>query len=129
MNAVRSPMASGLAKDYFGPRVYVTSAGVREGEMDGFSISVMKELGIDISNHEPRTLEDLADTSFDTVITLAPEAHHKALEMTRAMSVDVEYWPTADPTVVSGSREQILSAYRGVRDGLLKQIQARLQKR
>lgn len=126
MNAVRSPMASALARHYFGRSVYVTSAGVRHGEVDPFAISVMQELGLDISAHQPRSLEELADTSFDLIVTLAPEAHHKTLELTRTMAVDVEYWPTADPTVVQGSRDQILNAYRTVRDGLSKRIRERL---
>ena len=126
MNAVRSPMASALARHHFGRSVYVTSAGVRHGEVDPFAISVMREVGLDISEHQPRSLEELADTSFDLIVTLAPEAHHKTLELTRTMAVDVEYWPTADPTVVQGSRDRILDAYRAIRDGLLKRIRERL---
>ena len=79
------------------PRVYVESAGVRAGGPDAFAIAAMKEIGIDISQHTPRTLRDLHDTSFDLIVTLSPEAHHQALELTRTMAVDVEYWPTFEP--------------------------------
>jgi protein-tyrosine-phosphatase len=126
MNAVRSPMAAALFQHLAGRRVYVASAGVRPAaEPDHFAAAVMDEIGIDISKHRPHSIDDLNDTSFDLVVSLAPEAHHKALEMTRTMAVDVEYWPTMDPTAAAGSREQILDAYRAVRDGLMKRIKAR----
>ncbi|MDX2263563.1 MAG: arsenate reductase ArsC [Hyphomicrobiales bacterium] len=125
MNAVRSPMAAALFKHLAGRRVYVESAGVRPGEPDHFAAAVMDEIGIDISGHRPHSIDDLNDTSFDVVVTLAPEAHHKALEMTRTMAVDVEYWPTIDPSATMGSREQILDAYRAVRDSLASRIKAR----
>lgn len=122
MNAVRSPMAEALAKQLFGRDVYIASAGVRAGELDGFAISAMDEMGIDISKHKPHTFEDLEDSSFDVIISLSPEAHHRALEFTRTMAVEVIYWPTIDPTAVQGTRENMLDAYRGVRDGLQKKI-------
>lgn len=126
MNSVRSPMAAALFRHLAGRRAYVESAGVRPAEeIDPFAAAVMDEIGIDISQHEPKGFDDLQDTTFDLVITLAPEAHHQALELTRTMAVDVEYWPTPDPTAAAGSREQILDVYRAVRDGLMKRIKAR----
>ena len=98
MNAVRSPMAAAILRHLVGRRVYVESAGVRAGGPDAFAVAVMDEIGIDISQHTPRTLRDLHDTSFDLIVTLSPEAHHQALELTRTMAVDVEYWPTFDAT-------------------------------
>ncbi|MEM1287143.1 MAG: low molecular weight phosphatase family protein [Pseudomonadota bacterium] len=125
MNAVRSPMAESLAKHAFGNRIYVQSAGVRAGSPDPFSVSVMQEAGIDISKHKPRALEDIEDSFFDVIISLAPEAHHRALEFVRDQSADVEYWPTIDPTLAQGSRASILDAYRNVRDGLALKIKHR----
>lgn len=125
MNAIRSPIAAALMRYLFPGRVYVQSAGVHAGEPDGFAIAVMEELGIDISGHEPHTLADLNDTLFDLIITLAPEAHHQALELTRTMAVNVEYWPMLDPSHVGGSREQRLDAYRAVRDQLMARIKRR----
>ena len=125
-NAVRSPMAEGLTRLYFGHEIYVASAGVREGEPDGFAIGAMDEIGVDITKHKPHTFEDLEDSCFDLIITLSPEAHHKALEFTRTLACDVVYWPTIDPTAVEGSRERKLEAYREVRDGLSKRIKALL---
>ncbi len=127
MNAVRSPMASAMLRHLAGRRVYVESAGVRAGEPDGFANAVMAEIGIDMSQHRPRTLAELNDTSFDLIVTLSPEAHHQALELTRTMAVDVEYWPTIDATVLLGqsSREQMLQSYRGVRDKLFEKIKQR----
>jgi protein-tyrosine-phosphatase len=124
-NAVRSPMAAGILRHLAGNRVYVESAGVRAGDPDGFAIAAMEELGIDLSRHRPISLADLHDTSFDLIVTLSPEAHHQALALTGRFAVDVEYWPTADPTLTSGNREQILTAYRAVRDGLFRRVKQR----
>jgi protein-tyrosine-phosphatase len=115
-------MAEGLLKHLLGTRVFVDSAGVRAGELDPFAVQVMDELGIDISRHRPKTFDDLEDESFDEVVSLSPEAQHRAVEMTRAMACDVIFWNTFDPSVVEGSRETRLDAYRQVRDQLLKRI-------
>lgn len=125
LNSVRSPMAAAILRQLAGRRIYVESAGVRPGDPDGFATTVMDEVGIDISKHRPQAIADLYDTSFDLVISLSPEAHHQALEMTRTQAIDVEYWPTFDPTASTGNREQILSAYREVRDTLYRKIRAR----
>src|SRR5580700_3744600 len=128
LNSVRSPMAAALFSQIFGRAVYVGSAGVRKGELDAFAVSAMAEIGIDISRHKPTTFEELDEwegLNFDLIVTLAPEAHHRALELTRTSAVDVEYWPTADPSAVEGSREQRLDAYREVRDQLLTHIRER----
>jgi protein-tyrosine-phosphatase len=127
-NAVRSPMAAAIFKQLFGRNYYVGSAGARHGEADGFAIAVMDELGIDIAKHRPRTFEELEEDeglNFDLIITLAPEAHHKALDLTRFIAAEVEYWPTPDPTAVEGTREQRLHAYRDVRDFLTARIKER----
>ena len=124
---MRSPIAAGLFKHYFG-RTYVGSAGVRKGELDPFAVAAMDEIGLDIAKHKPHTFEELEEwegLNFDLIVTLAPEAHHKALELTRTLAADVEYWPTPDPTDASGNREQRLEAYRGVRDQLLARIKKR----
>jgi protein-tyrosine-phosphatase len=128
LNAVRSPMAAALFGQIFGRAIYVGSAGVRKGELDPFAVAVMDEIGLDISRHKPVTFEELDEwegLNFDLIITLAPEAHHRALELTRTSAVDVEYWPTADPSDTEGSREQRLEAYRTVRDQLLNKIRER----
>ncbi len=125
MNAIRSPMASALMRHLTNLRVYAKSAGVRSGENDPFAIATMEEIGIDISAHEPVTLSALHDTSFDLIVTLTPEAHHQALELTRTMAVEVEYWPTLDPSLASGSREQIMDQYRACRDQLMQRIKGR----
>ena len=128
LNSLRSPMAAGLFRQLMGRAIYVGSAGVRKGELDALAVAVMEELGIDISRHRPMTFEELEDwegLNFDLIVTLSPEAHHKALELTRTLAADVEYWPTPDPTVVEGSREQRLAAYREVRDQLIERIKER----
>src|SRR5213596_3826318 len=128
LNSVRSPMAASLLQHMFPHALYVKSAGVKKGELDPFAVAVMAELGQDISGHKPTTFEDLEDwegLNFDLIITLSPEAHHKALELTHTIAADVEYWPTQDPTATEGTREQRLTAYREVRDQLTERIKNR----
>jgi protein-tyrosine-phosphatase len=127
MNSVRSPMALALMRSMF-PKIYAASAGVRKGELDPFAVTAMEEIGRDIGKHRPMTFEELEDwegLNFDLIITLSPEAHHKALELTRTLAADVEYWPTVDPVGLEGPREQRLDAYRSVRDGLMDRIRQR----
>ena len=127
-NSVRSPMAAAFARHYFGRRLAIESVGVEAGEIDPFAVLVMQEEGIDLSAHRAKRFSALDNTVFDLIITLTPEAHHNALSLTRAFAVDVEYWPTIDPTVVRDlgrPREQIVEAYRGVRDELKARILAR----
>lgn len=126
-NAIRSPMAEAIARYLFGREIYIASAGVRAGEPDPFVAAAMDEIGLDVTKFRPKTFEDLEDDSFDLIVTLSPEAHHKALEFTRTLAVDVIYWPTMDPSAVYGSREQILDAYRGVRDTLERRIKELLE--
>ena len=128
LNAVRSPMAAALLQQMFGRAIYVGSAGVQKGELDPFAVAAMEEIGIDIAGHKPVTFEELDEMeglNFDLIVTLSPPAHHKALELTRTHSAQVEYWPTVDPTATEGNREQRLDAYRALRDQLLAQIRAR----
>lgn len=125
LNSVRSPMAAALMRHLFGKFVYVDSAGTRAGELDPMAVEVMDEMGIEIGKHKPRSFDDLEDTAFDLVVTLSPEAQHKAVELTRTSAVELEYWPTIDPTAVEGSREQRLDAYRMVRDQLMRRIRSR----
>lgn len=119
MNAIRSPMAASLMKHLYGSRVYIESCGVRAGTLDPLAVAVMDEIGIDLSHFHPKSFETLADTSFDLIITLSPQARHKAMEITRAMAVEVAYWKVPDPSACEGSREQRLAAYRDARDAIL----------
>lgn len=126
MNAVRSPMAEAIMKFLHGHKVYVDSAGVRSGEVDGFAVAVMDEIGIDISKHHAKTFDDMEDDYFDVVITLSPEAQHRAIELTRVMACELEFWNTMDPALIeSESREVKLQAYREVRDQLMERIKER----
>lgn len=130
-NRVRSPMAEALLKRLVGDRVFVDSCGLRQeaGEAaegaDPFTREVMAELGLDLAAHAPKTFDELEDDSFDLVISLTPEAQHRAVELTRGRAVDIEYWPTHDPTLTEGSREARLAAYRDVRDALSRRIAQR----
>jgi protein-tyrosine-phosphatase len=124
-NAIRSPMAAALMHHLAGHRIYVASAGIRAGDPDPFVGMIMDEIGLDLTRHRPHSIEDLADSAFDLVITLSPEAEKYARDMTRTMAIEVENWPTPDPSTTQGSRSQILESYRDVRDGLKKKISAR----
>ena len=131
-NRVRSPMAEGLMKLMYGAQVYVDSCGLRLDEDEGadpFAVAVVGELGFDLSRHRPKTFDTLDDDNFDLVISLTPEAQHRAVELSRGRAVDLEYWPTPDPTLALGPREAVLEAYRATRDGLAERIRQRFGKR
>jgi len=122
LNALRSPMAEAMLKHLHGRRIFVDSVGVRAGALDEFAIAVMDEIGIDITKHKPKSFDDLEDDSFDLIVSLSPEAQHKAVDMTRTLAAEVEFWNTFDPSIVEGSREMRLDAYRQVRDQLMNRL-------
>lgn len=125
MNSIRSPMAEAILKFLHGRHIYVQSAGVRAGTLDPFAVEVMDEIGIDLARHRPRRFDDLEDSYFDLVISLSPEAQHRAVELTRGNATDLEFWNLPDPSLAQGSREQVLEAYRTLRDTLMRRIRAR----
>jgi len=118
-------MGEALLKHLLGHRIYVDSVGVRVREIDAFVVEVMDEIGIDLSKHRSKSFEDLEDTSYDLIISLSPEAQHQAVELTRTMACEVEFWNTFDPSIIEGSRETQLQAYREVRDQLKRRIEER----
>ncbi len=124
-NSVRSPMAEALAKRLYGLTSYIDSVGVRASEVDAFAVAALDELGIDVHRHNAKSFGDIDAASFDLIVTLSPEAHHQALEVTRGTATEVEYWPVQDPTAVEGSRETRLTAYRATRDQILSRLKAR----
>ena len=120
-------MAEALTKNQYGTEIFVDSVGVRDGDLDPMAIEVMDEIGIDMSRHKSKRLDDLMDTSFEVIVTLSPEAQHKAIELTRVTASEVEYWPTPDPSVEEGHREARLAAYRDLRDYLTRRIGERFE--
>ncbi len=131
-NRVRSPMAESLLKLAYGTQIYVDSCGLKRepdtAGADPFAQAVIDELGGDLTTFKPKLFSDLEDGSFDLVISLTPEAQHRAVELTHGNATDIEYWPTHDPTLAAGSREQVMDAYRAVRDELANRIRARFGK-
>jgi len=125
-NSIRSPMAAELMRLRFGPLIAVDSAGVRPGgEVSYMAAAVMDERGGDISRWRPKGLDWFAENEappFDLAISLSPEAHHRVLDLIPALAAQAEYWPTFDPSLAEGSREQMLMEYRTVRDGLDRRI-------
>ncbi len=128
MNTIRSPMAEAILKRLYPRSIFVDSVGVHCGEPDGFAIAAMDEIGLDMTRHRAKTFNDLEDTSFDLIISLSPEAQHKAVDLTRHMSCDVEYWQTLDPSFIEGNRDSRMDAYRAVRDGLFERIRQRFMR-
>lgn len=124
LNSIRSPIAEALMRKLH-PEIYVASAGIKKGEHDPFAQSVIQEIGVDFNHHNPRKLEDINDGFFDVIIALTAPARQAVLQRMQGYSVDIEYWPTPDPTIVKGSREQILEAYRQVRETLQNKITQR----
>jgi protein-tyrosine-phosphatase len=122
LNQVRSPMAEGIMKRFHGARVFVDSAGVREGAHDLFMVEVMREIGVDMSRHQPKALGDLGADSFEMVIALSPQARERVEDLTRYMHCEVRFWDIADPTLAEGARAAKLAAYRQVRDELQRKI-------
>ena len=121
-NSVRSPIAEGLMKKLYGQRAYVQSAGVRnDREVDGFSVAVSAEEGVELERHRSRSFEEMIEWGddlggFDLIIALSPASQRQALELTRFASIDVEYWPIMDPSGLGETREAKLAAYRQTRD-------------
>jgi protein-tyrosine-phosphatase len=128
-NVIRSPTAEALMKMLHGDRIYVDSAGIRAGQPDPFTVVALDEIGLDLSRHRPKTFDDLQDDYFDLVISLSPEAQHRAVELTRTSSCEIEFWPTFDPSIVTGTRETRLEAYRTLRDDLLHRLRVRFPPR
>jgi protein-tyrosine-phosphatase len=124
-NSVRSPMAEALAKRLYGQMSYIDSVGVRATDVDGFVAAALDEIGIDVHRHHAKTFGDIDPSSFDLIVTLSPEAHHQALEVTRGTASEVEYWPVTDPSAVEGTREMRLDAYRRMRDQILARLKTR----
>jgi protein-tyrosine-phosphatase len=124
-NSIRSPIAEAVMKYLHGQKVYVQSVGLRPEPIDPFAVAALDEIGIDKSRHRPRSFDDLEDDYFDLVISLSPEAQHRAVELTRTSSCEIEFWPTMDPSLITGSREQRLAAYRTLRDDLLRRLRER----
>jgi protein-tyrosine-phosphatase len=128
-NGARSPMAAALMAHLYGKFIHIESVGVYHGALDPFAVEVMAELGLDIAGHRGRTFEELGEPHYDLVISFTPEAHHKAMELTRRMAIATEYWPTLDPSAFEGSREQRLLVYRQVRDEIARRLRARFSVR
>jgi protein-tyrosine-phosphatase len=130
-NAVRSPMAEGIMKKFYGTGTYVQSVGVHNDlDIDGFSIAVCKEMGVELSRHRSRSfdvMEEWGDdlSSFDLVIALSPASQRRALELTRFFHLEVEYWPILDPTGLGETREQKLASYRQARDQIVTRLKER----
>ncbi|MBL8530695.1 MAG: protein-tyrosine-phosphatase [Hyphomonadaceae bacterium] len=128
-NAIRSPMAAELMRLRFGRLVRVDSVGVRPAEeVSAMAAFVMDERGGEISRHRPKGFDAFEENEagpFDLIVSLSPEAHHRALDLIPALGAAAEYWPTYDPSLTEGSREQVLLEYRAVRDALEKRIAAR----
>ncbi|WP_106263049.1 low molecular weight phosphatase family protein [Donghicola tyrosinivorans] len=127
-NAVRSPMAEGLMKKFYGTDVYVQSVGVKNDmEIDGFTVAVCKELGVELERHRARSFDQMEEwgddlSSFDLIVALSPASQRRALELTRYFHLDVEYWPILDPTGLGETREAKLAQFRAAREQIIERL-------
>ena len=127
-NAVRSPMAEGIMKKLYGTGTYVQSVGViNDLEIDGFSIAVCEEIGVELSRHRSRSFDEMERwgddlSSFDLIVALSPASQRRALELTRLFHLTVEYWPILDPTGIGETREMKLVSYRQTRDQIKSKL-------
>jgi protein-tyrosine-phosphatase len=130
-NSVRSPMAEGMMKQFYGQEVYVQSAGVRNDlEIDGFAVAVCHEIGVELARHRSRSFDEMRNwgddlTGFDLIVALSPASQRQALELTRHSHLTVEYWAVLDPTGLGEGREAKLAAYRLTRDQIRERMLAR----
>ena len=130
-NAVRSPMAEGIMKKFYGTDTYVQSVGVsNDMEIDGFSIAVCQEMNVELSRHRSRSFDEMENwgddlSSFDLVVALSPASQRRALELTRFFHLDVEYWPILDPTGLGETRDAKLNSYRQARDQIIERLKTR----
>ena len=122
INAVRSAMAEAMVKARFPGRIFTDSCGVAPGEPDGFAMSVMTEIGLDMTSHMPKGFDDLDCEFYDVIISFSPEAHERALELTRNIDCETLYWPVDNLAGLQGSREERLRAYRSVRDDIAAKL-------
>lgn len=124
-NAIRSPIAEALLKFLHGQRVYVQSVGIRPSAINPFAVAALDEIGLDLSRHVTKSFDDLEDDYFDLVVSLSPEAQHRAVELTRTSPCEIEFWRILDPSLIEGSRAVQLDAYRVLRDDLLERLRRR----
>ena len=130
-NAVRSPMAEGIMKKLYGMDCYIQSVGVKNDlEIDGFAITVCKEIGVELSRHRSRSFDEMEEwgddlSSFDLVLALSPASQRRALDLTQFYHLEVEYWPILDPTGLGDNREDRLVLYRQARDQIIERLTAR----
>ena len=122
MNEIRSAMAEGIMKQFHGWQVFVDSVGVRQGGLDPLMVEVMREIGVDMARHRPKTFDNLTDDSFDMAIALSSEAQVSAAELTRYVHCELRLWNITDPSLSEGSRDARLAAYRQARDQIQQRI-------
>ena len=118
VNAVRSAMAEAMVKHAFPGEIFVDSCGVTPGAQDGFAAAVMHEIGIDMSAHEPKSFDDLESGFYDVIISFSSEAHDVARALTQNIDCEPLYWPVDNLANLIGSRDEMLRAYRHVRDDI-----------
>jgi len=127
-NSVRSPMAEGIMKKLYGTETYVQSAGVKgELEVDGFAIAVCQEIGVELSRHRTRSFDQMEEwgddlSSFDLIVALSPASQRRALDLTRHVHLEIDYWPVLDPTGLGEGRAAKLNSYRQTRDQIFERL-------
>lgn len=119
-NSARSQMAEGLLRNMAGDRFEVESAGVAPSFVRPEAIEAMREIGIDISQHRSKSVDEFAGQSFDYVITVCDNANQQCpMFPGRAERI---HWSIPDPAEVIGDERTRLAAFRSARDDLRERL-------
>jgi arsenate reductase len=122
-NAARSQMAEGYLREWYGGRYEVFSAGTRKAHVSARAIIAMKEIGIDISHHRSKTLDEVTGMSFDIAVILCDRARDVCPVIPNASRTIHRGFD--DPHLTPGTDDDVLNGYRRVRDEIASWIDER----
>lgn len=118
LNSVRSPMAEGLLRKRLGDKINVTSCGLTPDDPNDFMLTIMKEVGIDMSGHEPLGLVDIKDETFDRIIAFTEGAKAGAEAFLDDRHPEIELWAVPNPGEGSLDVRALLNNYRAIRSNI-----------
>ncbi|MGA2273292.1 MAG: arsenate reductase ArsC [Bryobacteraceae bacterium] len=126
-NSARSQMGEGLFREEGGGGYEVSSAGTRPSQVRPEAIAVMREIGIDISGHRAKSVDEFAGQEFDFVVTVCDSARDNCPVFPGA--TQRIHWSLEDPAAVQGTEEERLAAFRRIRDQLRDRVRTFLRER
>jgi arsenate reductase (thioredoxin) len=119
-NSARSQMAEGIARSLAPPGVKVTSAGSAPSRLNPLAVRALAEVGIDISGHRAKSVDEIPPYGIDVVVTLCAEEVCPVI-LGKALRV---HWGLPDPAAVAGADDERLQAFWDVRDELRRRLAA-----